>query len=129
MLSLAVLAVSLGLASAGPALPLGPRALHEHRTTRQVAPGVSWTRIRRSGRGGAFRVNVLAIDRFRPGLRVLTAKDGVPGLERPSAMAARHHAIAGINGGYFAIGAPDAGDPTGLVVDGGTVLSEPVGAR
>jgi hypothetical protein len=37
--------------------------------------------------------------------------------------------VAGVNGGYFAGGAPDTGDPTGVVVADGALLSEPVGAR
>jgi hypothetical protein len=115
-------------AVAATALPLGPADLREQRTTRQVAPGVRWTHIIRRGRGGPFRVDVLTVDPGRP-LGVLTARDRVPGLEPPSAMARRHEAIAGVNGGYFAGGAPDTGDPTGIVVAGGRLLSEPVGAR
>lgn len=112
-------------------LPLGPSTLREQRMTRQVAEGVRWTRITRTGRGGPFRVNVLAVNRsqLRGGIRLLSGRDRVPGLERLSAIARRHRAVAGINGGYFAVGAPDVGDPTGLVVDSGAVLSEPVGAR
>jgi exopolysaccharide biosynthesis protein len=108
-------------------LPLGPASLHEQRTTRQIADGVRWTHITRRGKGGPFRVDVLAVDDRR--MAVLSGRDRVPGLERPSAMAKRHHAVAGVNGGYFALGAPDVGDPVGLVLDAGAVLSEPVGAR
>jgi exopolysaccharide biosynthesis protein len=124
-----VLSAVLAAAPAGAAeLPLGPPSLREHRVTRQVADGVRLTRIRRTGAGGPFRVDVLAAAASRR-IGVLTGHDRVPGLERVSEMARRHDAVAGINGGYFAPGAPDTGDPTGLVVVDGTVLSEPVGAR
>jgi hypothetical protein len=92
---------------------------------------VRWTRIARTGDGGPFQLNVLTVDRSRlaGGIGVLNGHDRVPGLERMSAMARRHRAVAGINGGYFAVGAPDQGDPAGVVVSDGAVLSEPVGAR
>jgi hypothetical protein len=105
-------------------LPLGPPGLQERRVTHRVADGVRWTHITRRGRGGPFRVDVLEVERGRR-LRVLTGHDRVPGLERPSAMARRHGAVAGVNGGYFAA----TGDPTGIVAADGAVLSEPVGAR
>jgi hypothetical protein len=100
---IALIAVIAGLSAAAPArpLPLGPPGLRERRVTRTIARGVRWTHITRRGRGGTFRVDVLAVDRGRR-LGVLTGHDRVPGLERPSAMARRHRAIAGVNGGYFA---------------------------
>jgi exopolysaccharide biosynthesis protein len=123
----AILAVLAALSAAAP-LPLGPAGLHEHRATHRVAGGVTWTHIVRRGRGGPFRVDVLEVDSALR-LGILTAHDRVPGLEQPSAMARRHDAVAGVNGGYFAGGAPDTGDPTGVVAAGGRLLSEPVGAR
>lgn len=99
-------------------LPLGSAGPRERRRTTQVADGVEWTRITRTGKGGPFRINVLAVDRQALGgsIRVVTGHDRVPGLERTSAMARRRDAVARINGGYFATGAPDTGDPTGVVV-------------
>lgn len=92
---------------------------------RELAPGVTWRKL---SRPGPLRVNVLTIDDPRR-VRVLTAHDGVPGVERPSDMARRHGALAGVNGGFWAVASRDLGDPTGVLVDRGTVLSEPVGAR
>ncbi len=108
---IAVIALLAGLSAAAPG--------------EQPAPGVRWAH---HVRPGPVRVDVLTVDRVA-GIRVLTGGDRVPGLERPSAMARRHDAIAGVNGGYFAGGAPDSGDPTGVVVADGRLLSEPVGAR
>lgn len=125
----ALIAMVTALAAAEPApLPLGPAGLSETRVVHRVADGVRRTHITRRGRGGPFRVDVLEVDPSRR-LEVLTGHDGTPGVERASAMARRHDAVAGVNGGYFAGGAPDAGDPTGVVVAGGALLSEPVGAR
>jgi phosphodiester glycosidase len=119
-------------APAGAELPLGPDSLSERRTTVQVAPGVLWTRIVRTGRAdGPFRVHVLAIDRGLPTGRVgaMLANDRVPELERVSSMARRGRAIAGVNGGYFAPRLPDRGDPVGVLAVDGRLVSEPVGAR
>ena len=92
---------------------------------KRLDAGVTWTRITRPG---PVRINLLTVSDPRR-VRVLTGGDRVPGLERPSAMARRHGALAGINGGFFAVHSPDLGDPTGIVADRGTLLSEPVGAR
>src|SRR5262245_39461722 len=90
-------------------LPLGSRSLDERRTGVTVAPGVRWTSIVRDG--GPWRVNVLAIDRTALAGRVggVLSNERVAGLERPSAMARRTGAIAGVNGGFFAVD----GDPVG----------------
>jgi hypothetical protein len=111
------------------ALPLGPASLKETRTSRTLAPGVRFTRIVRAG--GPWRVNVLEIDRSRLAGRLggVLAGDHVHRLERPSSMGRRTRAIAGVNGGYFAIGAPDVGDPVGVLAVGGELVSEPVGGR
>jgi hypothetical protein len=100
-----------------------------------VAPGVRWTRIVRTGPrrepAGPWRLHVLEIDRARLAGRVgaVLARERVRSLERPSSMARRTHALAGVNGGYFAIGAPDVGDPVGVLAIDGQLVSEPVGGR
>ena len=112
-----VLLVAAAPATARAALPLGLASLKESRTARTLAPGVRFTRIVRGGRGGGpWRVYVLEIDRARLAGRLgaVLAADRVRSLERPSSMARRRHAIAGVNGGYFAIGTPDLGDPVGV---------------
>jgi hypothetical protein len=117
-----VLAGAPPAASAASELPLGPRSLHERRSSAQVAPGVRWTRIVREG--GPWRVNVL---RVGPLARVMVAAAGAPMGQRarPSALARRARAVAAVNGGYFAAD----GNPAGALVAGGVLLSEPVAGR
>ena len=91
-----------------------------------------FTRIVRSGPGGGpWRLYVLDVDRARLAGRLggVLARDRVHILERPSSMARRTRAVAGVNGGYFAIGASDLGDPVGVLAIDGSLVSEPVGGR
>jgi hypothetical protein len=106
-------------------LPLGSRSLDERRESVTVAPGVRWTSIAREG--GPWRVNVLTIDREALDGRLggMLSNDRVAGLERPSSMARRSSAVAGVNGGFFAVD----GDPVGALAIDGRVLSEPVNGR
>ena len=106
-------------------LPLGSRSLDERRDSATVAPGVRWTSIVREG--GPWRVNVLAIDRDALAGRLggILSNERVAGLERPSSMARRTAAVAGVNGGFFAVD----GDPVGALAIDGRVLSEPVNGR
>ncbi len=55
----------------------------------------------------------------------------VPGLERLTAIAERTGALAAVNGGYFTIGEQDGtpGDPAGVAVVDGEVVSEAVDGR
>ena len=112
-------------AAAAAELPLGSRSLDERRERATVAPGVRWTSIVREG--GPWRVNVLAIDRAALDGRLggVLANDRIAGLERPSAMARRAGAAAGVNGGFFAVD----GDPVGALAIDGQLLSEPVRGR
>ncbi len=123
-LVLLLAAGSPGVAAAAD-LPLGPASLDERRTSAEVAPGVRWTQIAREG--GPWRVNVLAIDRAALSGRLagVLSNDRVAGLERPSAMARRSAAVAGVNGGFFAVD----GDPVGALAVDGQLVSEPVNAR
>jgi len=106
-------------------LPLGSRSLDERRESAVVAPGVRWTQVVREG--GPWRVNVLAIDREALAGRLggVLSNERVAGLERPSAMARRTGAAAGVNGGFFAVD----GDPVGALAMDGQLVSEPVNRR
>jgi hypothetical protein len=106
-------------------LPLGKRSLDEQRTRVTVAPGLRWTSIVREG--GPWRLNALTIDRrsLEGGIEGVLSNERVAGLERPSAMARRTGAAAGVNGGFFAVD----GDPVGVLAVGGRLLSEPVNRR
>ncbi|MFG3659511.1 phosphodiester glycosidase family protein [Streptomyces sp. NPDC047706] len=90
---------------------------------------------------GPWSLDVLVVDpaRFRGSLRSELASGVVPGRETTSSMARRTHALAAVNGGYFVVGgshttpgnwvAGTDGDPAGISVVGGTLLSESVGER
>ena len=106
-------------------LPLGSRSLDERRESAVVAPGLRWTQVVREG--GPWRVNVLAIDREALAGRLggVLSNERVSGLERPSTMARRTGAVAGVNGGFFAVD----GDPVGALAVDGRVVSEPVNRR
>ena len=125
--ALAIAALSSG-ALAGPAraeLPLGPSSFKERTRTVDPAPGLSWTRIVRSG--GPWRVNVLAIDRSALSGRLAAglSNSRVAGRERLTAIARRTRALAGVNGGFFAVD----GDPVGALAVRGRLVSEPVAGR
>ena len=120
-LIVAALAGGAEAAQAAPELPLGPRALDEHRSSARLTPSVRWTRIVREG--GPWRVNVLSI---APGARVEVVPAGVAGVRaRPSTLSRRLAAVAAVNGGYFAAD----GNPAGVLASAGALLSEPVGGR
>jgi hypothetical protein len=82
---------------------------------------------------GPWVVHVLRIDRrrYQGRVRAVLSNDAVAGRETVSALAARHGALAAINGGYFVIGASDGtpGDLAGSSIIGGTLVSEAVDGR
>jgi hypothetical protein len=210
---LAILAVLLVAPAARADLPLGPRSLHETRTTDRLARGVTYTKIVRghpserdgwtadvavvtgraaaddlvarlraagfdarrlklpgrylvrSGhfaqkagadarvaairaaglpvRGSVFTgedgrptsgpwvVHVLRIDPRRGDVAAALANDVVADREPLTRIAARHDALAAVNGGYFVIGDADGtpGDLAGSSVLGGRLVSEAVDGR
>lgn len=89
--------------------------------------------------GGPFAIHVLEIDprTFDGRLLPVLGRDRIVGKETPSSMAARTGAFAAINGGYFVVGEGDdqanddgiAGDPAGVSVLGGQLVSEAVQGR
>jgi hypothetical protein len=104
--------VLIALAAAAAPLPAGAV---------EVAPGVDWTSIARQR--GPERINVLEVD---PALvRGVLSNDAVARRERVTAMGRRVGALAGVNGGYFAV----SGDPVGVLAMNGELLSEPVDGR
>lgn len=137
---LAGLSPPSGAAAAGPTLPLGDPDLVESRTTQTLAPGVSLTRIVRGTEPaapdqidtttrGPWEVNVLRIDPdvAAGGLRAMYGDD-LAQTQPTTEMIQAAGALAGVNASFFAIGATWApGDPTGLGVYAGRMLSEPVG--
>jgi len=89
---------------------------------------------------GPWSVNVLVVDpdTFQGHLTAELATGIVPGREAVSALVRRTGAVAGINGGFFVLGGRDRpgpwvagtdGDPAGLSVVRGELISEAVGER
>jgi hypothetical protein len=102
----------------------------ETRRVEAVAPGVDHIEIRRGDfvRGiGPDRlvINVLVLDPSKTRLALGRARDRGVGTETTSAIAGRRGALAATNGGYFRTEGPYRGEPAGIVLLAGKVLSEP----
>jgi Phosphodiester glycosidase len=134
----AVVPGSANPARAGsPSLPLGDPDLVETRTVETLAPGVTLTRIERgttpaepdqilTTSRGPWRVNVLTIERATARGHLRTTYG--PDLSRTNPvteMVGLSKALAGVNASFFAVGAQFPGDPVGLGVYGGRMLSNP----
>ncbi|MFK3979598.1 phosphodiester glycosidase family protein [Micromonospora sp. NPDC050397] len=139
--------VGLGLLPAGPAtagttsLPLGDTDLAESRTVETLARGVTLTRIVRGTEPapadqintttrGPWVVNVLTIDpkKARGHLKATYGPD-LAGVEKTTDLVRSAGALAGVNASFFTFtaSAEYPGDPVGLGVFGGKLLSEPTG--
>lgn len=132
--ALAVLAgIAVLRAAAGPPPSpgvAGPEKPAETRRSEIVAPGLEHIEIRRGDFGvglgpDRWTVHVLVADPARIRLVLGRAHDRVAGTETTSAMARRLGALAGVNGGYFRTEGPYRGEPGGIVISAGRVLSEP----
>lgn len=139
---LAVLATETAVAGPAPTLPLGDADLAEVRSSRTLAPGVRLIKIVRGTKPaarrqiptttrGPWRVYVLRIDprRATGRLRATYGAD-LAGTETVAAMARRTGAVAAVNGSFFTHTASRAypGDPVGLGLYAGALLSEPSSA-
>ena len=127
VLGLLFLAIFNPAAAPVPHTPQGPP---ETRRSESVAPGVERIEIRRgdfsAGLGPArWVVNVLVLDPSRTRLELGRAGDRLAGTETTSSIARRRGALAATNGGYFRTDGPYRGEPAGIVVRAGKVLSEP----
>ncbi|MGR3765721.1 phosphodiester glycosidase family protein [Rossellomorea sp. NS-SX7] len=82
---------------------------------------------------GPWKIDVLEIDpsTFEGELTNVLANDEITGRETVSSMAERNQALAGMNGGYFVVGPTDGvpGDPAGISVVNGQLVSEAIGER
>ena len=141
--ALAAGTVPQGAAAADASLPLGSAGLREVRTVTSLAPGVKLTRIVRgskpatagtigSSRRGPWRISVVTIDpdRARGHLETTYGPD-LARTERVSDLARTAGALVGVNAGYFTFGLNPKypGDPVGLGLYRGAVLSEPAAVR
>lgn len=106
----------------------------DHSALREIAPGVEHSVIRRGDQTGAtgrdrWQINMLVVDPAKATIRLAQGMDEIAGAETTSSMAARHGAVAAINGGYFRTTGIARGEPVGVLSIRGRILSEPVRDR
>jgi phosphodiester glycosidase len=131
-----------GTAAAAPAaLPLGDAGLAEQRSTQTLAGGVTLTHIVRgtdpapadqigTTTRGPWVVNVLTIDpRKTHGHLAATYGKDLAGVETTTELVRSSGALAGVNASFFTFtaSAQYPGDPVGLGLYDGKLLSEPTG--
>lgn len=101
--------------------------------TKQLAPGVTLVQIADTNPHYPLVINQVAIDLASPGVEVRAAlgqdvvyvDDATKGREIISALTARRKAIVGVNADFF----PFTGDPLGICIVDGEIVSEPPGNR
>ena len=74
---------------------------------------------------GPFVARVLEVDPGLVEVEVAHARDAAIGLETTRDLARRRGALAAVNGGFFTLSGPLAGESEGILVVDGRVLSEP----
>lgn len=109
-------------------LPASPQTKSQAFQT--VAPGVEYLQITRGESSpdettGPWLINMLRVDPSRASLQVCHALDEGVGLETTSSLAARHKAVAAINGGYFRTTGTFRGESVGSLMLDGKLISEP----
>lgn len=105
----------------------------ERRIVREVAPGVRHEQVLREQTTRPMVAHMLRLKLGQPGWRlqawlgkdVVLTPDASKGRETTGRLAARTGALAAINGDYF----PWSGDPLGLQVTDGEIVSEPNATR
>ena len=90
----------------------------------EIAPGIEHGQVTSEPTEEPLRINVLRVDLKRARLRVVRALDQGLGLETVSSLATRHRADAAINGGFFRLTGTYRGEPTGLLMIDGKLISE-----
>jgi exopolysaccharide biosynthesis protein len=98
--------------------------------TKSLADGVTLTQDISTDSTSAMIVNVLRIDPKKPGVKITAALCGdtvvsgnaTKGRETISSLVARKGALAGVNADFF----PWTGDPLGLMITDGELVSEPM---
>jgi exopolysaccharide biosynthesis protein len=100
----------------------------------EVAPGIEHGQVTidgvtSDGAAGPLFINVLRVDLRRARLKIVRALDQGLGLETVSSLAARHRAVAAINGGYFRTTGTYRGESTGFLLIDGKLISEPYNGR
>ncbi|MBS1812880.1 MAG: phosphodiester glycosidase family protein [Acidobacteria bacterium] len=75
--------------------------------------------------GDRWQIHVLLVVPEKASIKLVRAMDELVGAETTSSMAARQGAIAAINSGFFRVAGTYRGEPDGLMVTNGNVMSEP----
>jgi hypothetical protein len=97
---------------------------------RTVHDGMEYAEVTRTIDNQPVRMNLLRLDLKKVRLDVVHAMDAAIGTETVSSMATRHKAIAAINAGFFRLDKSEfAGDPAGILVIDGRLLSESTNDR
>ncbi|UZI27819.1 hypothetical protein [Streptomyces sp. VB1] len=109
----------------------GPPAPAPAPTAQRLPDGVTFTHTTRTLDDGApLRLSVLTVDRDAPVRMRAEHGDGLAQVDTVGALARGAGAVAAVNGTFFDAEAPrDTGDPLGLYVAGGTLLSEASNGR
>ena len=132
MAALAILSFSPGAAAetAGRADRASYVEAGETRTMEAVGPGLDLLSIKRGDfaavlGGNYWSIHALIVDPAKARLGLGIALDELVGTEKTSSIAARHGAMAAVNGGYFRTEGLLKGEPAGLLAIAGRILSEP----
>jgi exopolysaccharide biosynthesis protein len=106
---------------------------HETRQTANIAPGLEHLSIKRgdfqADTSDRWLIQVLLVDPQQVRLQLGLALDEIAGTELTSSLAARHGAVAAVNGGYFRTTGIYRGEQVGTLIINGKLLSEPVKQR
>ncbi len=102
----------------------------EQRATETLASGVEHIELKRGdfavAVGERWQIHVLIVDPRQAAIRLARAMDELVGAETTSSLATRHGALAAVNAGFFRVVGTYRGEPDGLLVVNGKLLSEPV---
>jgi exopolysaccharide biosynthesis protein len=95
-----------------------------------IEDGVEYAELTRGTKDEPVRINLLKLDLTKVRLDVVHATDAAIGLEKTSAIATRHGALAAINAGFFRLDTSVfAGEAAGVLVIDNHLLSESVNNR
>jgi exopolysaccharide biosynthesis protein len=95
-----------------------------------VQDGIEHANVVREFGGKPVNINLLRLDLKKVRLDVQHANDQAIGTETTSSIAARYRAAAAINAGFFRLDtSPYLGDPVGLLMIDGDMISEPANNR
>jgi exopolysaccharide biosynthesis protein len=95
----------------------------------EISPGIEYGQVSSGQQSkdestGPWLINVLRIDLTKSRVRIVRALDEGVGMETVSSLAARHRAVAAINGGYFRTTGTYRGESLGFLLLDGKFISE-----